>query len=178
MEIGKLSQRSILYFSVSGVVILVVIFLMIYPDYRATVLLDKNIKDLNTKIETQKMLSPLFQKLLTEIDFNVPEGLPFPKDEKLSQEKAQNIPAIIHGLADGAGLKVVEISSDLDSTLDGSGVLKISVVMRGDFMKFRDLLMALGKLPYLERIERIKIESIEGAKEISLKLWLAKETKP
>ena len=72
---------------------------------------------------------------------------------------------------------MVEISPDVDSTLDGSGFLKISVVLRGDFIKFRDVLMELGKLPYLELIERIKIESVEDAKEISLKIWLAKETK-
>ena len=53
MEMGKFSQRSLFYFAVFGVVILVVFLLMIYPDYRTLAALDKDIKQLNVKIETQ-----------------------------------------------------------------------------------------------------------------------------
>jgi len=176
MEIVKFSQRSLFYFALFGVVILVIILLMIYPDYRTLAALDKNIKQLNTKIETQKLLLPLFQKMLTEIDFKLPEGVAFPKEEKLTQEKSESIVSVFHELADNSGLKVVEVSPDVESTLNGSGFLLVNVVVKGDFFKLREFLLELGNLPYLEKIEQIKLQNIEAGKEVRLKIWLVKET--
>jgi hypothetical protein len=177
MEIGKPSQRSLFYFALFGAAILVIILLMIYPDYRTLAALDKNIKQLNTKIETQKLLFPLFQKMLTEIDLKLPEGAAFPKEEKLTQEKAESIVSVFHELAGNSGLKVVEVSPDVESTLNGSGFLLMNVVVKGDFFKLREFLLKLGNLPYLEKIEQIKLKNIEGGKEVRLKIWLVKETR-
>lgn len=176
MEIVKFSQRSLFYFALFGVVILVIILLMIYPDYRTLAALDKNIKQLNTKIETHELLSPLFQKMLTEVELKLPEGVAFPKAEKLSQEKAERIVSVFHELAGKSGIKVVEVSPDVESTLDGSGFVLMNVVVTGDFFKLREFLMELGNLPYLEKIEQIKLQNIDGGKEVRLKIWLVKET--
>ena len=177
MEIVKFSQRSLFYFALFGVVILVIILLMIYPDYRTLATLDKNIKQLNTKIETQELLFPLFQKMLTEIDLKLPGGGAFPKEEKLTQEKAERIVSVFYELADKSGLKVVEVSPDVESTLNGSGFLLMNVVVKGDFSELREFLLELGHLPYLEKIEQIKLQNIDGGKEVRLRVWLVKETR-
>jgi len=176
MEIVKLSQRSLFYFALFGVVILVIILVMIYPDHRTLKALDKNIKQLNTKIETQKLLFPLFQKMLTEIDLKLPEGVSFPKKEKLTQEKTESIVSVFHEMAGKTGLEIVEVSPDVESTLNGSGFLLMNVVVKGDFFKLREFLLELENLPYLEKIEQIKLQTIEGGKEGRLKIWLVKET--
>ena len=177
MEIGKFSQRSLFYFALFGAVILSIILLMIYPDYRTLATLDKNIQQLNTKIETQRLLFPLFQKMLTEIDLKLPEGVALPKAEKLTLEKTESIVSVFHEFAAKSGLKVVEVSPDVESTLNGSGFLLLNIVMRGDFFKLRDFLLALGDLPYLEKIEQIKLSNVEGGKEVRMKIWLVKETR-
>ena len=177
MEIDRISQRSLFYFALFGAVILVIILLMISPDYHTLTALDKNIKQLNTKIETQKILFPLFQKMLTEIDLKLPEGMAFPKEKKLTQEKAESIVSVFHELAGKSGLKVVEVSPDVGSTLNGSGFLLVNVVVKGDFFRMREFLLELGNLPYLEKIEQIKLQNIEDGKEARLKIWLIKETR-
>ena len=177
MEIGRYSQRSLFYFALFGAVILVVILLLIYPDYRTLAALDKSIIHLNAKIETQKLLFPLFQKMLTEIDLKLPEGAAFPKEEKLTQEKAEGIVSVFYELAGKFRLKVVEISPDVESTLDGSGFVLMNVVVNGDFSELREFLLELGNLPYLEKIEQIKLQNTEAGKEVRLKIWLVKETK-
>jgi len=176
MEIVKFSQRSLFYFGLFGAVILAIILVMVYPDHRTLAALDKNIKQLNTRIETQKLLYPLFQKMLTEINSKLPEGAALPKEEKLTQEKAENIVSVFHELAGKSGLKVVEVSPDVESTLNGSGFLLMNVVVTGDFFKLREFLLELGNLPYLEKIEQIKLQNIEDGKEVRLKIWLVKET--
>ena len=120
------------------------------------------------------MLFPLFQKMLNEIDLKFPEGVSIPKEEKLSQEKAERIVSVFHELAGKSGLKVMEVSPDVDSTLNGSGFLLVNVVVKGDFFKLREFLLELGNLPYLEKIEQIKLQNIEGGKEARLKIWLVK----
>lgn len=177
MEIGRFSQRSLFYFTLFGVVIGVIVLLMVYPDYRKLAALDKNIRQLNAKMETQRLLFPVFQKMLTEIDIKLPEGMPFPKNEKLSQEQAERIVSLFHELSGRAGLTVAEVSPDVDTTLNGSGFLLMTVVVRGDFFKLREFLIELGNLPYLEKIEQVKLQPVEGGREIRLKLWLAKETR-
>jgi hypothetical protein len=177
MEIGKFSQRSLFYFALFGAVILFVVLLLIYPDYRTLAVLDQNIKQLNARIETQKMLFPLFQKMLTEIDFKLPEGAAFPKTKKLSQEQAESMVSVFHELAGKSGLKVVEVSPDVESSLNGSGFVLMNIVVRGDFFTLRELLLELGNLPYLEKIEQIKLQNTEDGKELRLKIWLVKETK-
>jgi len=177
METVKFSQRSLFYFALFGVVILVIILIMIYPDYRTLAALDKNIKQLNTKIETQKLLFPLFQKMLAEIDLKLPGGVTLPKEEKLSQEKAERIVSVFHELAGKSGIEAVEVSPDVDSTLNGSGFLLVNVVVKGDFFRLREFLLELANLPYLEKIEQIQLQNIEDGKEARLKIWLIKETR-
>ena len=176
MEMGKFSRRSLFYFVLFGVVILVIVLVMIFPDYRTLAALDKDIKELNTKIETQRLLFPLFHKMLAEIDLKLPGGVTFPKEEKLSQEKAERIVSIFHALAGKSGLKVVEVSPDVESTLNGSGSLLIRIVVDGDFLKLHEFLLDVGKLPYLEKIEQIKLQNFEAGKQLHLKIWLVKET--
>jgi len=179
MEVGKFSRRSFFYFALFGAVILIVGLLMIYPNYRTLTALDRNIWQLKVNIENQKLLFPLFQRLLKEINLKLPEGVSEPKQEKLSPEKEQTIVSTFHGMADSVGLKVLEISPDVASTLDGSGYLLMNLAMEGDFHKIRELLLEVGKLPYLGKIERIKLQNTAkgGQKEVHLKIWLKRETK-
>jgi len=177
MEIGKFSQRRLFYFALFGAVILTVILILIFPDYRTLAALDKSIIHLSAKIETQKLLYPLFQKMLTEIDLKLPDGAAFPKTEKLTQEKAERMVSVFHELAGKHRLKVVEVSPDVESTLDGSGFVLLNIVAGGDFFELREFLLELGGLPYLEKIEQIKLQNTEAGKEVRLKIWLVKETK-
>lgn len=177
MEAGSFSQRRLFYFALFGAVILVVILLLIYPDYRTLAALDKNIVHLNAKIETQKILYPLFQKMLTESNPVLPEGAAFPKEEKLTQENAERLVSVFHELAGKHRLKVVEVSPDVESTLDGSGFVLLNIVAGGNFFELREFLLELGGLPYLEKIEQIKLQNTETGKEVRLKIWLVKETK-
>jgi len=177
MEISRFSQKSLFYFALFGVVLATIALLMIFPDYRTLAALDKNIKQLETKIETHKMLFPLFQKMLTEINIKLPDGVTLPKGEKLSQEKAETIVSMFHELSAKAGVKMVEASPDVESTLNGFGFLLMNVVVKGDFLNLREFLLELGSLPYLEKIEQLKLQPVEGGKEIRLKIWLVKEIK-
>lgn len=174
-NISAFSQRSLVYFAVFGVVIATIALLLIYPDYRTLVAVDRNIQRLSARIEIHNTFFPVFQKMLTESNPELPEGVTLLKDEKLSQEKAEGIVSIFYDLSQKTGVQVMEASPDVESTLNGSGFLLLNVAVKGDFFKLQEFLLAIGSLPYLEKIEQIRLQAVEGGKEARLRLWLAKE---
>ena len=168
-------KKSIAYLFICGLGLLAIFLITFYSNYRALNKLDNNIKELNAKVESQKIFSPLFQELFKKIQFKQPEGLTVPKPTKLAQEDAGKISPILQGIAVHNNLKIEEIVPDVDSSIDGSKHLMINIVMLGELIQLREFLFQLVGIPYLEHIEQIQIQSVEGAKEFRLKVWMAKE---
>jgi hypothetical protein len=46
-------------------------------------------------------------------------------------------------------------------------------VLKGEFANFRKMLIELGALPYLDRIEEIRIQQNPDAMEFRIKIWIA-----
>jgi len=46
-------------------------------------------------------------------------------------------------------------------------------VVRGEFADFRNLLIELGKVPYLEKIEEISVRQLPDTMELKAEIWLA-----
>ena len=158
-----------------GLGFLWIFLITFYADYRALNKLEKNIKELGTKIETQKTFSSIFQELFKDIQFKPPEGLPFPEPEKLDREQTGKIPKTLQKAAGESGLKIAEIVPDVDSSIDGSEHLMVNMTMFGSLPQFRKFLFKLGALPYLEHIGQIQIKTVEEVREFRLKVWMAKQ---
>jgi len=45
--------------------------------------------------------------------------------------------------------------------------------VRGEFADFRNLLIELGKVPYLEKIEEISVRQLPDTMELKAEIWLA-----
>ena len=45
----------------------------------------------------------------------------------------------------------------------------------GNFLDFRNFLIALETIPSLELIEMIEVQSVEGSRNITVRFWLAQE---
>jgi hypothetical protein len=168
-------KKSIAYLFICGLGLVAIFLITFYSNYRALNKLDNNIKELKAKIESQNIFQPLFQELFKKIQFKQPEGLTFPKPAKLSQEDAGKISPILQKIAVQNNLKIEEIVPDVDSSIDGSMYLMINITMLGELIQLREFLFQLGGIPYLAHIEQIQIQTVEGAKEFRLKVWMAKE---
>ena len=62
---------------------------------------------------------------------------------------------------------------DVESLVDDSEQTMLAVVVNGKFFDFQQFFLQLIELPDLEHIERFKIKSVEGTKEISLRISMA-----
>lgn len=158
-----------------GVGLSALLLIAILPRYITLTELDKQITSLNADIEEQKILHPVFKDLLKKALAKAPVGLPFPEKVKLERDKTDKIALTFQELAKKSKLKIEKIITDVDSLIDDSGFLMLSVIVKGDIFDLRNFLVKLGEVQYIEHIERVQIRALDKSKEMRLKLWIARE---
>ena len=154
---------------------LLFILLAIFPNYISYNNIEHEISILKYKIEEQKILSPIFEDLSKKAQFQKPESLPFPSADKLSANDTVKVTPIIRDIVETNGFTLEKIATDLESLMTGSGNLKTSVHIVGEFHKLRDVLLDLGNLPYLNHIEVIQVNSFGDKNKIILTIWVSQE---
>ena len=175
MANSKLPTRNIMVIFLFGGGVLFFILLSIFPNYLAYSKIIHEIKTLQNQIEEQKLLSPIFSDLSEKTKFKDPKNLPFPQKDKLSKNETGNISAIIQDIIRQNDYTLISILTDMDGLIEESGTLKVSIEMTGDFMNFRNLILQLGTLPYLDHIEYVRIDSHNNKQLFLLKVWIAQE---
>lgn len=170
----KLPKKSIIYLSVCSTGILAIFLITLYSNYRTLEKLDRRIANFKYRIESQQMFAPLYQNLLLKMQSKQPEGAAFPEEASLAQEDTGKILSILQEMARENELQVEQLVPDVDSSIDGSKHLMINIYMRGEFSGLRKFLLGLISIPYFEHIEQVSIQSVEGAKKIQLRIWMAK----
>jgi hypothetical protein len=174
-KIPQVSTKGIAYFIILGGGIVLFILLGIMPAQKESEALDFKIENIQTRIEEQKILTPVYENLLKKVQLKPPEGVNFTPKEKLKTGQASEIAGIFQEMAQNSSLELMEFTPELDSAIRNSGFLQINLMLKGEFINLHPFLMDVCQLPYMELIEQISIRSIKNAKEIRIKIWLAHE---
>jgi len=177
--INKISSsplaQNFIIFVICVVGILAFFLLVILPSQKTSAELDQDIERLNTRIEEQRILTPVFHSLLNRVKMEGPSGLPSPEKSKLTHGDMNAISTVFQDIAGRHNLKLEEITTDVSSLMQESGYLSMWLRLSGEFFKFRKFLIDLGSIPSLEHIEEINIVPTKTSKELRLKIWLAQE---
>jgi hypothetical protein len=176
MAIPKLPSRSYVNIIICIAGIIAFIFLVIFPQNQSRKSLDQEIEQLTTRIEEQKILAPLFEQLTSKSQFKAPDDLPFPERKKLSKEEARQISFAVQKVIQQNDFLVENIVPDVNTLMDGSGFLKLSLVAVGNFFQLRNVMLQLTEIPYLEHIETFQLETIDDLIKVNFKLWFAQES--
>ena len=72
-------------------------------------------------------------------------------------------------------LSIVDVNTDVDELMNNTGYMLMRLHITGEFLKFRDFLLDLGTIPWLEQIEEINVRAIEGNREYKLRIWMAQK---
>ena len=156
-----------------SVAVLVVFSMLGLHNQRALNELSADIAKTRVDIEEQKLMAPLYKELIEKIKVKTKKNLPFPAREKLAKDKHEQISAVFSDLARRANLEVVSITPDVNSLVGGSGLVVVNASLKGDFFNFRNFLVELGAVPYMEHVSEIQIQQAAGKKEFRLKIWVA-----
>lgn len=172
---SQLPTKTIAYFVILCGGIVLFILLGIMPAQKKSEALDFQIENIQTRIEEQKILTPVYENLLKKVQLKPPEGVNFTSKEKLKTGQAEKIAGVFQELARESNLELIEFTPELESILRNPGFLQVSLMLKGEFINLHPFLMDACQLPYMEMIENISIKSAKNAKEIRIKIWLAHE---
>ena len=172
-QLIKLPRRGSIYFLIFGVGVLIFIAVGIYSSKKFSEIKDREIKAIRHQIEGQKVVLPLYSDLLNKMRVSGPEVLTFPIKIRLSEDKIEEIPVRFAEIAKKCNLEAVSIIPDVMSLDRDSGLLLVNAFVKGDFFDFRKFLIELGRVPYMEHIERVHIQRTMKGKELRVKIWLA-----
>jgi len=168
-------SQSLLVLVICVVGVLTFFLLILLPSQKTSAELDKEIDRLNVRIEEQRILTPVFHSLLKRAKMAPPSGLPTPEKAKLTHGDMNTISSVFQDIAMRHNLRLEEVKTDVSTMMEDSGYLMMRLRLSGNFYKFRDFLVELGSIPFLEHIEEINIRPVKTAREFQIKLWLAQE---
>lgn len=152
---------------------MILVVIGIYSYNKFSEIKDQEIKALSCRIDRQKVLFPVYRDILGKMQAGGPEVLTFPAKVRLSEDKIEGIPVIFAEIAGKCNLEVVSVIPDVISLDRDSGLLLVNAFVKGDFFNFRKFLTELGRVPFLEHIERVHIQRTTEGKELKVKMWLA-----
>jgi Tfp pilus assembly protein PilO len=166
-------KNSILYLVIYGGIILIVILVGILPYYlKISNQIQENDK-LQYQIKEQKELGPVYQTLINANENKNVLVLPHPEKTALPRLEVQKFQTDFQNAAQKLGLKIVSLTPDTNTSANPSTSFLHNIVLKGEFADFRRMLIELGSIPYLDRIEEINIQQNTGAMEFKLKVWIA-----
>jgi len=179
MKTGKLGSilppQTLILMVLCGAGILMFVLWVILPAQRLSAELDRDIQSLESRIEEQKILSPVFKNLFAKTKTAEPQGLPAPTRIKLTRAEIAGVPKRLQLLAASHHLSIREIVPEVNTLTDASGRFLTRIAATGQFTDLRGFLIEVGALPYFDSIEEIEIRAVEGGREFGVKIWMARE---
>ena len=176
IKIPKLSSQSSIYLMLCGGGILAFILLVILPYKQALRQMDGDIQNIKAQINEQKVLEPIFNNLLNQIKAESPQRLPVAPKSKLGRNETGKLAAIFQKMARSSHLRLNDFIPDLNTFVDNSGVLKVTVIVSGDFLDLRLFFLELARIPYLEHIEQVAVRTVKNLKEANFMIWMTQES--
>ena len=169
----NIRQNSFWYIVTYSGIILLIFLVGIFPLYHSNSNLIDGNKKLKNQIEEQKELGPVYLSLLKVTNNKDLRVLPNPKKTTIPREKAGKFQDDIRIIAGKYGLTMVSLKPDLNTSSGSSASLLHNVVLKGEFANLRKMLIGLGAVPYLDRIEEINIQQYPDSMEFRMKIWIA-----
>jgi hypothetical protein len=169
----NIHQDSFWYIVTYSGIIFLFVLAGIFPLYHYNSnLIENNIK-LKNQIEEQKELGPAYSTLFKVLNSKDLLILPNPEKKTILRGEAGKFQDDVRTIAGRAGLVTVSLTPDLSTSAGSSASLLHNVVLKGEFANFRKMLIGLGAVPYLDRIEEISILQNPDTMEFRMKIWIA-----
>ena len=166
-------KNSILYLIIYGGIILIIFLVGILPYYLKISNQEKENDKIRYQIKEQKALGPIYKALMSSDENQDSLVLPNPEKTSLPRSAMQNFQTDFQVVAKKSGIKIVSFTPDINTSSGSSTSCLHNVVLKGEWADFRRILMELGSIPYLERIEEINIQQNTGSMDFKLKVWIA-----
>jgi hypothetical protein len=166
------NKNTYLYSFFYVVIILIIIAGLLVPSYIAKTRNVRENQKIKDQIREQKELGPLYVSLLAAMNDKGKLVLPNPEKKPVSRAEAVKFQDDLRAIAKKSGMIVVLCASDLN-TPAGVSTFFYNIVLKGQYADFRKIIIGLGSIPYLDRIEEISCQQGTDNMEFKIKVWIA-----
>ena len=172
MAMPRIHPSNLIYFAICVFGVGAFFLVGILPNTMAMDNLENSIAELNAKVQAQELLYPVYRQLIKEVQQQIPASLPLPKGGKIARSDLSHINDVFINLAKQSDVTFESATPDASSYLEEAQHLTMNVAFSGDFFNFRKLLFGISRLPYLDSISSMKIETGNQKKTIEMRLIL------
>ena len=169
----NIHQDSFWYLIIYSGIIFIFVLLGSIPFYHYNSNLLEENKKIKNQIEEQKELRPIYANMLMIMKNEDLRVLPDPEKTSIHRGETGKFQDTLRMIAGQAGLTVVSIKPDLSTLAGSSTFLLHDVTLKGEFGNFRKMLIELGSVSYLDRIEEISILQYPDSLALKMKIWIA-----
>jgi hypothetical protein len=157
-----------------GLAVLVVFFsVWVVPLQKSISSMDVKIAELKKQLEIEKRLMPLYIKLKSKSTVDLPNLYFVPEKKELPRYQIEEVLPTFARIAEETDMAIVSIDPDIIGLGNKPGLMEIDVVIQGDFINFRNFLIEIARIPYLEQIGEIKVERVVSSLKFGMKILLA-----
>jgi hypothetical protein len=169
----NIHQDSFWYIVTYSGIIFLFMLVGIIPLYHYNSNLTDENKKLKNQIEEQKEQKPIYLNLLKTLSNKDLRVLPNPEKQAIPRGEVGKFQDDFRNIAGRAGVLMVSNTPDLNSSAGSPSSLLYNVVLKGEFANLRKILIGLGSIPYLDKIEEISIQQYPSYMEFKMKIWIA-----
>lgn len=173
MQIGKIPSRSVMYFVLCVVILIIFYLAALYPYQRSLSAIDAKTAQVANLIEKQRTLLPLYKEMVKRGEGKLRGKFPVPDMKVLPRGDIGAVSPLFRNMAEENGMQVVSIRPDVLSLTEESDDMMVTIQLKGSFSDFGKFLVAVGGEPSLKRVEEIEIRQESGHKQFSLTVRLA-----
>lgn len=153
------THRHNLYLAIICLAVLAVAFLLtVSRDLGTRRQLEAQLSEASRLADRRQALIPLMAELQKNDAAFMPgsEGLPGPSP--LSESSVEEYEKVIEQMLLQCNLKQTALTPDIHSILSDKGYILIDLSARGAFSHFRDLILRIGRLPFVSGIEQFRLQ--------------------
>ena len=169
---ANVNHNSFLYLFIYGGTIFIIILGILHLYLKTSATIKENEK-LTYQIKEQNDLRPVYSSLLKAMKDKDLLVLPNPEKKPLPRLEAGKFREDFRTVAKKSGVAIVSFVPDSSTSTGASTSLLHNIVLKGEFADFRKMLIELGAVPYLDRIEEINIQQNPDSMEFRMKIWIA-----
>lgn len=170
---ANVNRNSFLYLFIYSGLIFIIILVGILPLYLKTSANIKENEKLTYQIKEQNDLKPVYSSLLNAMKDKDLLVLPNPEKKPLPRLEAGKFRDDFNAVAKKSGVAIVSFVPDSSTSTGSSTSLLHHIVLKGEFADFRKMLIELGAVPYLDKIEEISYMQGTASMEFKMKVWIA-----
>jgi len=171
-------ERGLFFTTVCLAGVLAFYVLDILPHRQSLTDLDDALTEIKTRIDEQRLIGPLYQKFTQMLDQSRPNTANplLVKRQGLTTDQVTGIEPLIRSLATAQGVRVRKLEMDLNSMINTTDELLLSLAVEGAMPQLHAFALKLNELPGLAHMERIQIRpnSADALLLMEMDLWLTR----